>query len=792
MEKTQFAGLTKLEPGESLIEDDGSFIGRDRDLIDFFLERGAKTHRHTGASGLPDPDVAPSASVTPSGGTIPGELDLVIGYTLQDDSRGETTLSPTVTVTTPDRLPTPDTAPTVEVVYTDGNLTVDTYYYAVTHVDGDGGETPLGPAAIAQRQPGYANAKVELSDLDAGLADVGAAGWRLYRARSGGQFAYLASGTGGTFTDDGSVSPVCDAQPPNDDFNTTNQVNKLTIDLPGSGAVGDASFINVYLSETGDFGGSTFLAQYPAASAGASVEFEELILFPGSPPDVSTSVGDPPKIDAVTEIDWGDDGPPSGANVEVTDGVTTVDPANRLVFDGATVTDNGDGEALIEIEGGTGGGGGGVAISGPGVNGSVYDPIEDSDAAFKARYVGSVLTYVKAENDRIEWINPEEAGNMVLLVHPKDVDDGYTFSFVFHTSEEWVDAPSPSIFIKGGSGGKALVARYNNSSGDLELCRYSGGMFTVLDSDELASAMQPDTTYFLEAGYDSDTGVFVALREGDNELAPALAQIIGYTLTGEDSDSFGPSVKGPVGFAHGLLEGGLSTPNDIAWFDDLRWTGLPWIEVDPATHIVFDGDVTLSEGASGEVTVAIEAIGGGSGASGAADWSILDAKGDLIVATADDTPSRLAVGNDGQVLTAASGESGGMKWASPKPSRETVTVITSSLADDATDNVSIPLGKSFRLLAIETSVAARVRLYATPGDRTADAARPIGTDPTGDHGVILDHATTPGDTEWRFSPLVDGSSMEDPPEANIAAAITNISGSTASIAVTLTFLELEA
>ena len=50
-------------------------------------------------------------------------------------------------------------------------------------------------------------------------------------------------------------------------------------------------------------------------------------------------------------------------------------------------------------------------------------------------------------------------------------------------------------------------------------------------------------------------------------------------------------------------------------------------------------------------------------AQGGIAATIVDAKGDLIAATAADTVSRLAVGTNGHVLTADSAESTGIKWA---------------------------------------------------------------------------------------------------------------------------------
>jgi hypothetical protein len=61
--------------------------------------------------------------------------------------------------------------------------------------------------------------------------------------------------------------------------------------------------------------------------------------------------------------------------------------------------------------------------------------------------------------------------------------------------------------------------------------------------------------------------------------------------------------------------------------------------------------------------------------SNAIQNAIVDAKGDLISATAADTPARLAVGTNGHVLTADSTEATGIKWAAPAGGGKVLQVV---------------------------------------------------------------------------------------------------------------------
>jgi hypothetical protein len=62
--------------------------------------------------------------------------------------------------------------------------------------------------------------------------------------------------------------------------------------------------------------------------------------------------------------------------------------------------------------------------------------------------------------------------------------------------------------------------------------------------------------------------------------------------------------------------------------------------------------------------------------------SIVDAKGDIIAATAADSVSRLAVGSNNQVLTADSATATGLKWAAPDPLTTKGDLFTFSTTED--------------------------------------------------------------------------------------------------------------
>jgi hypothetical protein len=147
-------------------------------------------------------------------------------------------------------------------------------------------------------------------------------------------------------------------------------------------------------------------------------------------------------------------------------------------------------------------------------------------------------------------------------------------------------------------------------------------------------------------------------------------------------------------------------------------------------------------------------------------------------------------GSTGQVLVKSTESDYETEWATVigLQARDTAVYTTASIANLASESGTVTLATGYRLYRVSTDVPARVRLYTDNTKRDADVSRAIGTDPAGDHGVILDFVTTSTVLAADLSPLVDGFVASG---ADAGITVQNRSGSTGTVEVTFTYVRSE-
>jgi hypothetical protein len=108
-----------------------------------------------------------------------------------------------------------------------------------------------------------------------------------------------------------------------------------------------------------------------------------------------------------------------------------------------------------------------------------------------------------------------------------------------------------------------------------------------------------------------------------------------------------------------------------------RGTAAAWTSANPTLavgELVIETDTDFYK--IGDGSTAWTSLGYSSLPSTAISNTVVDAKGDIIAATADNTVAKLTVGSNGQVLTAASGQGTGLQWATMTHTAITVADTT--------------------------------------------------------------------------------------------------------------------
>jgi len=223
---------------------------------------------------------------------------------------------------------------------------------------------------------------------------------------------------------------------------------------------------------------------------------------------------------------------------------------------------------------------------------------------------------------------------------------------------------------------------------------------------------------------------------------------------------------------------------------------LRFADSDSSNYVAFQAPTTVTS----NVTWTLPATDGTSGAvlstdgSGALSWvtasggaAALDELSDVVIT---------GIPTNGQVL-----KYNGTNWVNDTDatggagtslgSRGPVFGTSASLANGASGDIDITGFKGYILYKIQTSVASWVRLYTDSASRTADNSRLEGTDPLPGAGVIAEVITT-GASTILISPGAFGFNNEGSPTTNIPVRVTNKSGSTTDVTVTLVVVQLEA
>lgn len=179
----------------------------------------------------------------------------------------------------------------------------------------------------------------------------------------------------------------------------------------------------------------------------------------------------------------------------------------------------------------------------------------------------------------------------------------------------------------------------------------------------------------------------------------------------------------------------------------------------------------------------------------ALDYSIIDNTPTIPATVGDLTDTDLSTAPvNGQVLTwdgtawvpqDPTGGSGGNSTTGAITERADITAGV-NLDDELTGDLDFTgLGEAGSFVQVTTSAAAWVRFYPTASDRAADVTRQEGDDPLPGSGVLLEIRTTSPGQVVKITPAAIYYNNDSLPEQTLYARVTNRSGATALVNVTV-------
>ena len=264
------------------------------------------------------------------------------------------------------------------------------------------------------------------------------------------------------------------------------------------------------------------------------------------------------------------------------------------------------------------------------------------------------------------------------------------------------------------------------------------------------------------------------------------------TITSTDVNTITISSSGTGGGASNLDDLGDVVIAAAATGEALVWDGTIWANAQVAYNKISGTptipDAQIQSDWTQATSSALDFIKNKPSIPAAYSATSIDALSDVDTTTSAPTDGQALVWNTAGSKWLPGTVSGGGGTLS---TRAALSGASGSLADGASETIDITGYKSYMLMKIQTSAAAWVRIYTSTAARLADAGRAEGTDPVPGAGVIAEVITTTSETIL-ISPGAMGFNDEGPVTTNIPVRVTNKSGASATITVTLTALELEA